>query len=86
MQSTESRTYVRCWYVRCKTENCCLLFLKRIGSVNRSLHTLQPRIKPFRIACPECSIEHVYGQADLEECNWPNPPSGYCKEFRDAQY
>ncbi len=76
--------YVRCWTVKCKTEGCnYYLFLDIIGPRNRALHAVIPRCKPFKIACPECRVEHQYGQADLEEHNLENP-SGYCKAFRDA--
>jgi hypothetical protein len=77
--------YFRCWTVTCKTE-CCnwLLFLDVIGLRNRALHALAPPCKPFTIGCPECRVEHLYVQSDLEEHNLENPPKGYCKEFRDA--
>jgi hypothetical protein len=77
--------YVRCWTVRCKTRNCdSLLFLDVIGPANRALHALQPLCKPFEIACPECGIQHLYVQSDLEERDWENPPRGRCREFLEA--
>jgi hypothetical protein len=77
--------YFRCWTVRCKTEGCnTRLFLDVIGPRNRALHALIPPSKPFTIGCPECTVNRQYGQSDLEERDWENPPKGHCKEFRDA--
>jgi hypothetical protein len=77
-------SFYRCWTVKCKTEGCnYYLFLDIVGPRNRALHAVQPRCKSFKIACPECRVEHLYGQTDLEEHNL-DTPSGYCKALRDA--
>ena len=54
MDTTPS-IYFRSWTVKCKTAGCnYYLFLDMIGPRNRALHAVQPRCKPFKIACPEC--------------------------------
>jgi|HubBroStandDraft_1064217.scaffolds.fasta_scaffold194304_2 hypothetical protein len=77
--------YVPCWVVKCKTKNCKFLYLDAIaGSGKKYSHALHPVFDPFQITCPECGVEHVYSQIDLEEQNLEDPPEGFCKEFRDA--
>ena len=78
--------YFRCWVVVCKTEKCKVtLFLDVIGPRNRSLHAVVPPCLPFKITCPECKVEHLYRQSNLEEHNLENPPTDYrCMEFREA--
>jgi hypothetical protein len=75
----------RCWTVKCETEDCnTRLFLDLIGPQNRALHALIPPCEPFTIGCPECKVDYLYSQSDLEEHDWENPPRGSCKPFRDA--
>jgi hypothetical protein len=55
-----------------------------IGPQNRAVHAVVPACRPFKVTCPECNTENLYGQSDLEEHNLEDPPKGCCKEFVDA--
>src|ERR1700744_4161807 len=68
---TEFPEPYRYWTARCKTPECCVLILGKIGPVEPYRIPFLSECRDFKVTCSECMKEYTYTRNDVA---WENAP------------